>query len=91
MSAQPDQNFEGTAEMTVDFSTPPPGNLVDSGVLRRGMKFGQEARERYGDRPFAEVEPKLRQTWEQRGASAAWDTVRSAVQLGYETELPDAE
>jgi|GEM_PF-4653417 len=83
-------NSERTAEMTIDLS-PQQVTSVDSGVLRRGMKFGQQARARFGNRPFPEIEVELKRAWEQRGATVSWESVKAAVRLGYDAESPDEE
>lgn len=60
-------------------------NQVDRGEpVERGFRHGFEARDRFADRPFDEVEEYLRSSWESMQAGAEWDEVRSAVRSGYE-------
>lgn len=52
--------------------------------VEQAFLHGLGAYDRFADRPFREVEPYLRESWEGMGTSAAWETVADIVRTGYE-------
>jgi len=56
-----------------------PGDEVE-----RAFRHGFDARGRFADRPFGEVEAYLRESWRGMGAPSAWSDVRDIVRSGYE-------
>ena len=59
---------------------------VDPAALRRGMRYGERARERFRGRTFREAEADLRDGWFQRGETTEWEWVRAAVRVGFELD-----
>lgn len=57
---------------------------LDGDQVDRAFHHGFDARGRFADRPFGEVEAYLRESWEGMGTSAAWEDVRDIVRSGYE-------
>lgn len=55
------------------------GDQVD-----RAFRHGFDARDRFADRPFDEVEAYLRESWVGMGTAVAWADVRDIVRSGYE-------
>lgn len=52
--------------------------------VERAFSHGLEARDRFADRPFREVEEYLRESWTALGSPAPWDDVCDIVESGYE-------
>ena len=77
--------------LSIDLSPPTQPGSIDPAVLRRAMKYGQNARAKARSRavPFRDAEADLRAGWELRGESTEWDWVRAAVRVGYEQDAPD--
>jgi hypothetical protein len=55
--------------------------------VERAFRHGFDARDRFAERPFREVEEYLRQSWEGMDPSAPWDQVSDIVRSGYERYL----
>jgi hypothetical protein len=47
-------------------------------------RFGREARERYPDRRFDDVEAELRTGWEREQTGLGWDRARNTVREAFE-------
>lgn len=60
------------------------GRKLDGAQVDLAFHHGFDARERFADRPFREVEEYLRESWEGMGTAVAWDEVRDIVRSGYE-------
>ena len=85
-------NIDDTAEMTIDFSSPPTQPpSVDPAVLRRALKFGQKARIFFPTQHFWDVESNLRAGWAKKGEVTEWDWVRAAVRAGFDQDSPNDE
>ncbi|HEX7051535.1 MAG TPA: hypothetical protein VF188_15115 [Longimicrobiales bacterium] len=52
--------------------------------VERAFRHGFDARDRFAERPFREVEEYLRESWNGMGPPAAWDDVADIVRSGYE-------
>ena len=52
-------------------------------TLHRAFRFGMASQADYATTNFREVEKDLRRRWES-SESASWDTVREAVQVGFD-------
>lgn len=50
---------------------------------RPAYAFGWEARRSHGDRPFEEVEPRLKEEWDPDATRLAWEEARPAVRDAY--------
>jgi hypothetical protein len=57
---------------------------LDGEEVNRAFRHGFDARGRFADRPFREVEAYLRESWEGMGARVPWADVRDLVRSGYE-------
>ncbi len=55
------------------------GDQVDA-----AFRHGFDARNRFAERPFREIESYLRESWEGIGAPAPWDDVVEIIRSGYE-------
>ncbi|MDY3556474.1 hypothetical protein R5W24_005640 [Gemmata sp. JC717] len=60
---------------------------VDPAALRRAMRYGERARERFQGVPFRSAENELRSGWHERGESTEWEWVRAAVRVGFEQDI----
>jgi len=57
---------------------------LDGEQVDLAFHHGFDARERFADRPFAEVEAYLRESWDGMGTAVGWEDVRDIVRSGYE-------
>jgi len=57
---------------------------LDAAQFDAAFRHGFDARERFADRPFGEVERWLRESWDGIGSPAPWHDVRDIVRSGYE-------
>lgn len=58
----------------------------DYEYYRPAYQYGWESRDRYADRPFHEVEDKLRERWDPQRTGLDWDEALPAVRDAFETE-----
>lgn len=90
MSKAP-KNADDTAEVILGAPAPPTQPpSVDPAVLRRALKYGQKARDRFPNMSFHDAETQLRDGWVKKGEATEWDWVRAAVRAGFE-QSPDSE
>lgn len=57
---------------------------LSGGEVERAFLHGLNARDRFAERPFREVEGYLRESWEAMGEAAAWGEVSDIVASGYD-------
>lgn len=62
---------------------------VDPAALRRAMRYGERARERFVGVSFRDAEAELRAGWYQRGETTEWEWVRAAIRVGFEQDADD--
>ncbi len=57
---------------------------LDGDQVEAAFRHGFDARDRFAERPFQEVEDYLRESWEGMGAPAPWNEVVGIIRSGYE-------
>jgi hypothetical protein len=57
---------------------------LSRGEVERAFQHGLNARDRFAERPFREVEGDLRESWEAMAEAAAWGEVSDIVASGYD-------
>lgn len=85
------RSSEDATDLTISLfeSTDSQPKSVDPAALRRAMRYGERARERFAGQTFRAVEAELRAGWFQRGETTEWEWVRAAVRVGFELDADE--